>query len=569
MIQRIDLKVGFQCNNCCKFCVQGDKRCRLPAKPKDELMRSLDDGRASGAQGVVFTGGEPTLHPDILALVRRAKELGFKNIQLQTNGRSFCYPGLVAKLAAAGANEFGPSLHGSKPQIHDFLTGAPGSFLQTVTGMKNIKKRGVRLITNSVVTKCNYRDLPALAELVVSLGVDQYQFAFMHVAGRAAENREWLTARKSIIEPWIKKGLDVGIKAGATVMTEAIPYCFMSGYEDHVAEKIIPSTKIYDADAVIEDFTKTRLEEGKAKGPRCPECRHFAVCEGPWREYPEMFGWDEFVPVSQASPTGRRAAVGAKREQSRKSGPSKRQGKALKLILAGVVSLAAAVGACAAEAGPPSERKADPALADAHCSGLAQAESRACRSVPESAMRIAKEHCHAAALEFQKGGYAGARDRWNWCLFYDPWNADAKAGLRRVEALDGKGPAKARGRPAAPPAAPKPGPGPAAPQPVAEKDRRASQQHYLSGVIYFQKGDYMKARDEWVLSRQLDPSNDDALAGLKRVEVLYGAKAVEPPSPPAKKAKQVPKKAPEPVSEDAKAALKRLDGTEKGGDGAQ
>ena len=62
-------------------------------------------------------------------------------------------------------------------------------------------------------------------------------------------------------------GLDVGIKAGRTVMTEAIPYCFMSGYEDHVAEKIIPRTKIYDADAVIEDFTETRRNEGKAKGP--------------------------------------------------------------------------------------------------------------------------------------------------------------------------------------------------------------------------------------------------------------------------------------------------------------
>ena len=74
----------------------------------------------------------------------------------------------------------------------------------------------------------------------------------------------------------------------------------MSGYEDYVAERIIPATKIFDADTVIEDYTKTRRTEGKLKGPRCPECAHFQACEGPWREYPEMFGWDEFVPVRRA-----------------------------------------------------------------------------------------------------------------------------------------------------------------------------------------------------------------------------------------------------------------------------
>ncbi len=297
MIERIDLKVGFACNNFCKFCVQGDKREKLPAKPLAQLKESLQEGRRSGAKGVVFTGGEPSLHPHILELVRAARSLGYETIQLQSNGRTFCYADTIRRFIAAGANEFGPALHGSRPELHDFLTGVPGSFLQTVAGMRNIRKLGQRLITNTVVTKANYRDLPDLARLLVSLGVDQYQFAFMHITGRAAANKEWLAARKSIIEPWVKKGLDVGMEAGRRVMTEAIPYCFMSGYEDHVAERIIPATKIFDAERIIEDYTHLRRTEGKAKGPRCQECAYFKSCEGPWREYPEMFGWDEFEPV--------------------------------------------------------------------------------------------------------------------------------------------------------------------------------------------------------------------------------------------------------------------------------
>lgn len=301
MSDRIDLKVGFRCNNFCHFCVQGDKRERLPAKGEDELLRSLEEGRAEGATGVVITGGEPTLHKSIVTIAKKARALGYTLVQVQSNGRTFCYEDFCRRLIDAGVNEFGPSLHGSTPKIHDYLTGAPGAFLQTVSGMRLLKKLGQRVIVNSVITKHNYRDLPDLARLLVSLGVDQYQLAYMHMSGRAGENRKWLAARKTLIEPYVKKALDVGLRAGKTVMTEAIPYCRMAGYEHCVAERIIPRTRIYDADCVIPDYTRTRVDEGKCRGPRCGECRWSAECEGPWREYPELFGWDEFVPVAKGA----------------------------------------------------------------------------------------------------------------------------------------------------------------------------------------------------------------------------------------------------------------------------
>ncbi|MDE2491370.1 MAG: radical SAM protein [Elusimicrobia bacterium] len=306
MIERIDLKVGFRCNNHCSFCVQGDKRKTLPAKELDELRASLEDGRRSGADGVVFTGGEPTLHSGLLELVRYAKSLGYASIQIQSNGRAFCYEKFVRALIDAGVDEFGPSLHGPSPKVHDGLTCAPGSFLQTVTGIRVLKSLGQRVITNTVITAENFRLLPEIAQLLVSLGVDQYQFAFIHLTGHAGQNKEWITPRKSEIEPWVKRGLDVGLRAGRRAMTEAIPYCFMSGYEECVAERIIPTTKIFDAAQVVEDYTRARRSEGKAKGPRCRECVYDAVCEGPWREYAELFGWDEFVPVRELPPAGDR-----------------------------------------------------------------------------------------------------------------------------------------------------------------------------------------------------------------------------------------------------------------------
>ncbi len=293
--ERVDIKTGWMCNNRCRFCVQGNKRDLYGNKPTEEVKRLLEEARKD-SDSIVFTGGEVTIRKDIVELVRYARDLGYRVIQIQTNGRVLAYRKICEELIAAGATEFSPALHGHTPELHDYLTRAQGSFAQTVRAIRNLKELGQIVLTNTVITRSNYRHLPDIARLLVGLGVDQYQFAFVHPLGTAAENFMAVVPRFALIESYVHRGLDVGIAAGRRVMTEAIPYCFMKGYEVYVAERIIPRTKIFEGHITIEDYTQHRLVEGKAKGPRCVECAFDSVCEGPWREYPEHFGWDEFIP---------------------------------------------------------------------------------------------------------------------------------------------------------------------------------------------------------------------------------------------------------------------------------
>jgi tetratricopeptide (TPR) repeat protein len=58
---------------------------------------------------------------------------------------------------------------------------------------------------------------------------------------------------------------------------------------------------------------------------------------------------------------------------------------------------------------------------------------------------------------------------------------------------------------------------------ASDSAKHQSEQAYLEGVIFYQKGDYEKARDKWLSAKQLDPSNIDAAAGLEKIEKLYGA----------------------------------------------
>ncbi len=293
-MKKIDLKVGFTCNNKCRFCVQGNKRDKHGDFDTTTLLARLEEGRRESDQ-IVFTGGEATIRKDFIDLVARARSLGYAAIQIQTNGRMFSDHSFCERTIEAGANNFSLALHGHTPELHDYLTRAEGSFRQTVKGIRNLKGLDQYVGTNTVVTRSNYRNLPEIAGLLVHLGVDQFQLAFVHALGTAGENFDSVVPRYTLAEPYVKAALAAGLRAKKIVMTEAIPYCFMDGFHDYIAEKIIPRTKIYDLQT-LDDYTEYRRTIGKQKGPACSGCRHDEACEGPWREYPEHYGFAEFRP---------------------------------------------------------------------------------------------------------------------------------------------------------------------------------------------------------------------------------------------------------------------------------
>ena len=298
-MKKADIKTGFLCNNNCRFCVQGDEKKKYGNKSTAEIKKILKEAKRD-CQTVVFTGGEPTIREDLVELVKCAKKLKFKIIQIQSNGRMFASKDFCQKITEAGANEFALALHGHISQLHDYLTGSPGSFQQTCLGIKNLKSLGQAILMNTVVVKSNYRHLPAIAKLLVSLGVEQFQLAFVHPVGSAAKNFDSVVPRMTMVMPYLKKALDIGKYFGIRVMMEAIPYCFLAGYEDCISENIMPPMKIFEQNQVILDFKKLRVNEGKLKGLNCKKCKYFKICEGPWKEYPQKFGWDEFKPVSKS-----------------------------------------------------------------------------------------------------------------------------------------------------------------------------------------------------------------------------------------------------------------------------
>lgn len=123
-----DLKLlpTLGCNQRCLFCCASESRQPFGAQrlraTLEQLSREVDLERTK----LSFSGGEPTLHPDLPALLRYARELGFPWIGLQTNCVRLAEPTLLAALLPARLQQVICSFHSQRPETYDRLTRTSG-----------------------------------------------------------------------------------------------------------------------------------------------------------------------------------------------------------------------------------------------------------------------------------------------------------------------------------------------------------------------------------------------------------------------------------------------------------
>jgi MoaA/NifB/PqqE/SkfB family radical SAM enzyme len=87
-----------RCNLACTYCNEFDKN--SPPVPTEEMLKRIDKLCTLGTSIITFSGGEPTLHPDLDALIRRARK-GGAVATLITNGYLLT-PERIKGLNAAG-----------------------------------------------------------------------------------------------------------------------------------------------------------------------------------------------------------------------------------------------------------------------------------------------------------------------------------------------------------------------------------------------------------------------------------------------------------------------------------
>lgn len=154
------IRLGFRCNQDCDFCWQGR---RWPEPPIELYERWVDE--MEGVRVLHFSGGEPTIHPALPALVARAAGRGIE-VRLQTNAIQLAKPGFLARVP--GVTGVFVSYHSHRAEISDAMTRAPGTHARTEAGIDACLRAGIDVELNTVVDRRNVDHLGALADHVIA-----------------------------------------------------------------------------------------------------------------------------------------------------------------------------------------------------------------------------------------------------------------------------------------------------------------------------------------------------------------------------------------------------------------
>jgi uncharacterized radical SAM superfamily Fe-S cluster-containing enzyme len=123
-----------RCNLKCPVCFANANDAGYVFEPSfDEIVKMLEILRAEEpvpTPGVQFAGGEPTIHPRFLDIVRKARELGFPQIQVATNGILLAHRnGFAQEMFDAGMNTIYLQFDGLREEDYIAARGVP--LLQT------------------------------------------------------------------------------------------------------------------------------------------------------------------------------------------------------------------------------------------------------------------------------------------------------------------------------------------------------------------------------------------------------------------------------------------------------
>lgn len=173
------------CNLRCVHCYSDSMAQQYPGELNWEQMKAVvDDLAAYKIPSLLFSGGEPLIHPRFFDLVDYSTAAGLK-LTISTNG-TLITPEKAARLKEAEVAYVGISLDGIG-DIHDEFRGKKGAFKAAVRGFKHCEEVGQKTGLRMTLTRHNVANLDRILDFIEEQGIQRTCFYHLVPAGRGSE----------------------------------------------------------------------------------------------------------------------------------------------------------------------------------------------------------------------------------------------------------------------------------------------------------------------------------------------------------------------------------------------
>lgn len=289
------IQVTRRCNQSCRFCSNPAMERDLdPEQAKDLVGRFME----RGFQGIIFTGGEPTLWPHLPDLLRYCRD-GNLPARVITNGQRMSDPQVFDELADAGLRNVNLSVFSVRDGVQGFLTRNPDSLSNLLKTLSHFKKRpDMQVVINTVINKYNSDHLSENIEWFIREAPFVRHFVWNNLDPRndcVAQNPDTV-ARLNDFQLELSMAVRRVLSTGRTCRVERVPLCYMNNFE-HLSTETRKIIKGHTTSTFFLDdkglFSQDEYQYGKA--PCCDVCRLAGICAG-------LFEMDVFYFSEELSP---------------------------------------------------------------------------------------------------------------------------------------------------------------------------------------------------------------------------------------------------------------------------
>lgn len=289
----LDVVLGYDCNLACTYCTIGEAM-RPKLTPPERVALEIDRAAAEGFTEVAFTGGEPTIYPSLLPLVRRAKQAGFAHVKVASNGLRYADPAYLDRVIAAGVDCFHVSMHAFDDDAYERTVRAPGAAKLRRAAIAALVSRRLDPVADLILKEDTYRDVAAWIAELANEGVARFALWLVSLTDANAPNVEQLPKLEDVA-PFVSRACEEAEAAGREVSVLHVPRCFLPGHEHHVRHPGQDGVRVVTPESVF-DLRDSKLTGG-VKPAACRRCRFEALCPGLRRDYVQRFG-DAVHPIA-------------------------------------------------------------------------------------------------------------------------------------------------------------------------------------------------------------------------------------------------------------------------------
>ena len=171
-----------RCNLKCRHCYTVSANVDFPGElTHAQAMTTLDDLGDFGIPALILSGGEPLDRRDLFEIARAARDK-VRMLALSTNGTQI-HGETADRVAEIGFDYVGISIDGIG-KTNDWFRGVDGAFADALRGVRECKKRGIKVGLRFTLTRDNAAQLPDLLQLCDDEGVDKFYLSHLVYAGR-------------------------------------------------------------------------------------------------------------------------------------------------------------------------------------------------------------------------------------------------------------------------------------------------------------------------------------------------------------------------------------------------